>query len=599
MRRWVLRIGFGVAGIVLLLVAAAATFVLTFDPADYKQDIAAAVEAATGHKLRIDGKIEASILTFQPAIRLENVVLLNPPGFSRANFATAKEVDLILRLRPLLHRRLAIVRLEIAGADVLFEANAKGERNWQVRQEPARLTAIPAPAAGAEIGTGRDIAGLTVDHFVVKDARIGYLHGKTGLATTIDLDEVAVTIPSLQAPIRLSIAGTYNGTRIDTRGTVGALSQVLDPRPGAHFPIALKLAFGSSRLDVDLAADVAAKLPSATGTITAERIDLDELLPRAAGGAARGGGRLFSTAPLPLGLLDAVQLDGTIRIGELILKRQRFTDLAATVSLKEGVLEASPFAFTLAGARVQGDLRIAANGAEPAVALKAHGTGIRLREVTQLLFERAAMSSILAFTADVRGTGRSMHEIAASLAGPVVVALGPGPIDNGVLDFLSKDIFSIARRDRLSLICGVARFDFAHGVGAARRIVVDTTRATAYGAGWVSLGAEALDITFIPTTKGKSLASVAAIVPVKVHGPLVHPSATPDLSRTPEEVAKSILGVVELPGEIVGSILGTRQAGSRRVAGCGGAPPSRAARSRNGNLLDRGGDVLKRLDPFR
>jgi hypothetical protein len=132
--------------------------------------------------------------------------------------------------------------------------------------------------------------------------------------------------------------------------------------------------------------------------------------------------------------------------------------------------------------------------------------------------------------------------------------------------------------------------------------VIDTTRATAYGSGWVSLGSETLDLAFAPTTKGKSLASVAAIVPVRVHGPILKPSATPDLSRTPEEVVKSVIGVVELPGEIVSSIFG-RPSQAQRGAGCGGepaaAPANRGAQKESPGILDRGGDVLKKLNPFR
>jgi len=237
----------------------------------------------------------------------------------------------------------------------------------------------------------------------------------------------------------------------------------------------------------------------------------------------------------------------------------------------------------------------------PAVSVRATASGVRLREVTQVLFERATMSSNMTFTLNVNGRGRSMREIAASLNGPVVIALGPGPINTSVLDFLSKDIFSIHRGDQLSLVCALARFDFARGTGTTRRIVIDTTRATAYGSGWVSLGSETLDITFAPTTKGKSLASVAAIVPVRVHGPIMKPSAAPDLSKTPEEVAKSVLGVVELPGEIVTSIFG-RSSQATRAAGCGGDAPTTPAKpgtQKEQGILDRGGDVLKKLNPFQ
>ncbi|MFO0988337.1 MAG: AsmA family protein [Alphaproteobacteria bacterium] len=609
MGRWIRRIALGIAGLAVLVLGAAAAFVLTFDAADYKAEIAGAFEAATGRKLHFGGKVEASILTLRPAITLNDASLLNPPGFSRPALATARRLHLIVRLRPLLGRKLAIVRMEIEGGDVLFEMNEQGERNWRQKGEAPSLTAIPPPAnaPGMRIGAGQTVGGLTVDRLHFKDVRIGYLHGPTKLESSMLLDDGTVAIPTQDAPMRVALAGRFQGAKVEAAGTVGSIGALLAPRPGAGFPVALKAAFGRSRLDIDLTADLAARVPKAVGRVTAEHLDLDELAPPAAPGAGRGADRvdrrLFSAAPLPLGVLNAFDAAGEVSVASLVLRRQRFTGVSAKIDLKGGDLAARSLGFTLAGARVSGELRVNAADAVPAVSVRATGSGVRLREVTQLLFERATISANMTFTVDVAGRGRSLREIAASLSGPVVIALGPGPITTDVLDFLSKDIFSIHRREPLSLVCALARFDFARGTGSTRRIVIDTTRATAYGSGWVSLGSETLDLAFAPTTKGKSLASVAAIVPVRVHGPMLRPSATPDLSRTPEEVVKSVLGVVDLPGEIASSIFG-RPSQAQRGAGCGGEPSSAPA-SRPGSqekspgIIERGGDALKKLNPFR
>jgi uncharacterized protein involved in outer membrane biogenesis len=603
MGRWIKRIAIGLAGLVVLVLGAAATFVLTFDAADYKQEIAAAFESATGRQVHFGGKIESSIFTLQPAITLNDASLLNPPGFSRPALASAKRVHLILRLRPLLQRKLAIVRLELEGGDVLFEMNEKGERNWRQKPgTPPSLTAIPPPVnvPGVKIGTGQQIAGLTVDRLLLKDVKIAYLHGPTKLESSVQLDEVTVAIPAVDKPIAVTMDTTYQGAKVHAAGTVGSLGELLAPRAGSNFPLALKVAFGRSQLEIDLKADLTAGLPTAAGRVTAKQIDLDELNPPAGRGAAPGDGRLFSAKPLPLGILNAFDASGEISVETLILRRQTFSGVAAKIALKSGDLAATSFGLTLAGARISGELRVNAASAVPSVSVRASATGVRLREVTQVLFEKATMSSNMTFTVNVSGRGRSMREIAAGLNGPVVVALGPGPINADVLGFLSKDIFSIHRSDQLSLICALARFDFARGTGSSRRIVIDTTRATAYGSGWVSLASETVDMTFAPTTKGKSLASVAAIVPVRVHGPIVKPNATPDLTRTPEEVAKSVLGVVELPGEIVSSLFG-RSSQATRTAGCGGdasTGPARGAQKEQPGILERGGSVLKKLNPF-
>ncbi|MGH7003600.1 MAG: AsmA family protein [Alphaproteobacteria bacterium] len=425
MGRWIRRIALGLGALVFLAVAAAATFVLTFDADDYRQEIADAVEAATGRKLHFGGKLESSILTLRPAITLHDAALLNPPGFSRAEFAKAKRVHLILRLRPLLQRRLAIVRLEVEGADVLLETNDKGERNWRQRSEGPGLTPapIPIPVPGVRIGAGQDIVGLTVDRLSLENARVAYLHAPTKLESQIHFDEVRIVIPSATHPIELAAAGTYQGATIKTVGRVGSLDALLNPRPGPNFPVALKIAFGRSELEIDLKTDPGANVPVTEGTVTAKMIDLDELDPPGAGAATPSDRRLFSATPLPLAFLNAFDAKGEVNIELLVLRRQRLSGVAAKIVLKDGELTMAPFAFTMAGARVQGDIRVSANSAVPAVALKANGTGVRLREVTQLLFERATLSSSLAFSVNVTGRGHSLREIASGLNGAVIVAL--------------------------------------------------------------------------------------------------------------------------------------------------------------------------------
>ncbi len=603
MGRWIRRIALGIAGLLILALGAAATFVLTFDAADYKQEIAAAFESTTGRKLHFGGKIESNILTLRPAITLHDASLLNPPGFSRPALATAKRMHLILRVRPLLERKLAIIRLDVEGGDILFETNEKGERNWRQKAETSpNIVVVPPPVTvpGVRVGLGQSVAGLTVDRLQISDVNVTYLHQPTKLESSMHLDEATITVPAIDKPMTVALVGKYQGVKVETAGTVGTVGDLIAPRAGTGFPLALKVAFGRSKLDIAVTADLSARLPTAQGRITAQEIDLDELDPAAVRAAVPADGRLFSAAPLQLGILNAFDASGEVSIASLLFRRQRLAGVSAKIVLKGGDLAAAPFSFTLAGARIEGELRVNAASETPAVSVRATGSGVQLREVTRVLFDRATISSNMTFTLNVNGRGRSMREIAASLNGPVVIALGPGPINTSVLDFLSKDIFSVARGDSLSLICALARFDFARGTGSSRRIVIDTTRATAYGSGWVSLGSETLDLAFAPTTKGKSLASVAAIVPVRVHGPILRPSATPDLTRTPEEVVKSVLGVVELPGEIVTSIFG-RSSQAQRAAGCGGDPAASPGNrpAQQPGIIDRGGDVLKKLNPFR
>ena len=126
-------------------------------------------------------------------------------------------------------------------------------------------------------------------------------------------------------------------------------------------------------------------MPAAQGRATAKHLDFDELNPPSgrapAPGDGRGDGRLFSAAPLPLGILNAFDATGEISIETMLLRRQRFSGVAAKIALKGGDLAVTTFGFTLAGARIAGELRINAASAVPAVSVRATGSGVRLRDV--------------------------------------------------------------------------------------------------------------------------------------------------------------------------------------------------------------------------
>ena len=69
----------GFAGIIVLVVAAGAVFVATFDANSYKPRIAAAVQQATGRALALNGPIGLK-LSLQPTLEARDVAFANPAG---------------------------------------------------------------------------------------------------------------------------------------------------------------------------------------------------------------------------------------------------------------------------------------------------------------------------------------------------------------------------------------------------------------------------------------------------------------------------------------------------------------------------------------
>jgi hypothetical protein len=117
------------AALLLLLALAALGAAVTFlDPNDYKPQIIAAVQQATGRTLSLGGPLRIS-RSLWPTIEVMDVTLANLPGGTRPDLARAERIQAQLSLPALLHRRIEISKLTLEGPNILFEF-VGGKPNW-------------------------------------------------------------------------------------------------------------------------------------------------------------------------------------------------------------------------------------------------------------------------------------------------------------------------------------------------------------------------------------------------------------------------------------------------------------------------------------
>ncbi len=127
----VLKISAIAVGVVVLLFVVVVVAVgLLFDPNDYKDDITAAVQNATGRQLTLDGDLELALF---PTIRIAvgAASLSNAPGFGAEPMARIGSASLSLALLPLLARRVEISQARLEGLELNLARNRGGANNWQ------------------------------------------------------------------------------------------------------------------------------------------------------------------------------------------------------------------------------------------------------------------------------------------------------------------------------------------------------------------------------------------------------------------------------------------------------------------------------------
>lgn len=169
-------IGIAVGVVVLLFVVVAVAVTMLFDPNDYKDDITAAVQNATGRELTLNGDLELEVF---PTIRIAvgAATLSNAPGFGDEPMARIGSAELRLALLPLLSQRIEISNARLAGLELNLARNRAGANNWQDLSGNA-APAGEAPAAqsgGAPADLDLAVAAIEIDdaHIVWNDASTG------------------------------------------------------------------------------------------------------------------------------------------------------------------------------------------------------------------------------------------------------------------------------------------------------------------------------------------------------------------------------------------------------------------------------------------
>lgn len=350
------------------------------------------------------------------------------------------------------------------------------------------------------------------------------------------------------------IAADIGGSDIGGSGEIS----LAGTRPAVKFDLA------SKSLDlVSLLGDKpgeAAKAPAKPSDATAKTKD---------GGASA---KVFSSDPLPLDSLKAVDADLRFRADRLKAPKLQAQAVNVALALKDGVLAVRPFGLGLSGGTLGGDLQL--NGQTGALTVKLDGRNIGLADylksenLTDVLHRDARTD----LQVELVGQGKSVAALMAGLNGKAILKIGEGELRDQYLDFLGGDILGMLGKlgqasAKTKLECVVAGFDVKSGIATPRAILVETGRITIAGEGKVDLAQEQLGLKLTPNSRDAALASAA--IPVNVTGSFASPSIAPEAGAVVKGVVGAVAGAALLgPAAILSPLVSSGAAGERGQAAC-------------------------------
>src|ERR1044072_1031462 len=238
MRRTLKLIGIIAGAVLVLFIVALVAVGMLFNPNDYKDEIVAAAERATGRKLTLAGDLELAVF---PSIRIAvgSASISNAPGFGTTPMAKIGSAEVEVALLPLLGRRIQVSEARLHGLERNLARDARGANNWQdIGGGPAaRTSAPPTSTGGGSTAQGLD---LGVGAIQISDARLTWNDAATKSRWEL----------------------TNFGLEADGFG------------PGKTFPLKMRFSLAGADVKVTVDASTQATLALAEDAYKLERLDL-------------------------------------------------------------------------------------------------------------------------------------------------------------------------------------------------------------------------------------------------------------------------------------------------------------------------------------
>jgi len=187
----------------------------------YKEPIEQSVSRATGRGFKIAGPLH---FTLYPTFGLsaQSVSLANPAGWTTRFLATAEELRIAVRLRPLLAGRIEISEIAIERPQIDLAVDAGGHANWTL----ARGRAKPV----AKSGEGNGTFTTSFSHMTIDGGSLTYSNARTKSAFAIGELNAQIAGNGYDTPVSLAGSFSWRGQKVDFGAKASAPRALLEEK---------------------------------------------------------------------------------------------------------------------------------------------------------------------------------------------------------------------------------------------------------------------------------------------------------------------------------------------------------------------------------
>ena len=187
----------GVGVVAALILAAAAALVILFPVSRIQAEVIQSVEKATGRKVAVEGPVRLMLYPVL-GVEAEGVRLANVAGGQAPHLLSARTLALGVDLLPLLQGRVRVAKLVLSEPRLALELDAQGRPNWLL---------------GDPNAPPLEIDNLSLGDVRIEQGAVEFTNLADGSNFALRDVNVAVSMPSLNAPLRIEGAFTFKDER--------------------------------------------------------------------------------------------------------------------------------------------------------------------------------------------------------------------------------------------------------------------------------------------------------------------------------------------------------------------------------------------------
>jgi AsmA protein len=312
--RWIIRVGVGLAVLVLVAVG-----LMAMVPSErVAEAVSAQFEAMTGRKMQLSGEVK-------PRLWPSLGVTTGPVSIANADWAEsdqplfrAESLSIDVNLGALMGGEVKILGLSADQPAINLERSEDGQANWVFAASAAgEGGAVPAPATG-----------FTLDQGAITGGSLRFNDRQSGRTIALDDVDAALSIPDFSGPFTLSATALSGGqsVRLDLSGGVFSAFAM-----GRVVPMTATLQAGGSKLGFEGRGGYAPV--AAEGALVADLSDLPAL------GALMG---MELSRPNPGLGHDRLQISGTLTMDGTGGAFLRGAEIVADTNEIKGDLDLTP-----------------------------------------------------------------------------------------------------------------------------------------------------------------------------------------------------------------------------------------------------------------